>query len=320
MTWFREFSLLELVFIGAFVLLYLLYILRIRRLARFFKRRGYLVWVKFILRSTYFALLLLALLGPSFGDTKKEIKSVGKDILLVVDLSRSMDATDVQPSRLQKAVYELSQMVRSLSSDRIGLVVFSSEAFMQCPLTFDQSALLLFLQSLNTSLLSGGGTDIGAALELATKKLTPSSTSDKYTKAIVLVTDGEDFGDRTEQLALQLSRYEVELLVLGVGTEEGSTIPTARGLKRDEEGQPVHSRLNTEQLQQLTRKAGGSFFQLSDTRNDTPRLIRQLDQMKGQMRATKTVDVAANKYVYPLLAALLLIVLDVLITLTVIKV
>ncbi len=322
MSWFRELSWLELLFAGLFIVLYLLYIVKVTRLAKFFKRSGYLLWVKFILRSAFFALLMVALLGPSFGGTRKEIKLVGKDIYLAIDLSNSMNATDLPPSRLQKVVLEMSNLVKSLNSDRIGLIIFSTDAFVQCPLTHDHEALLLFLQSLNTSLLSTGGTDIGAAIELGTKKLTSArkNRNDEFSKALVIVTDGEDFGDNTEKFAREMARQNISLFLVSAGTEKGGNIPTQRGFLRDKEGNTVLSQTNTEQLRDLARQTGGQYFEISDNRTETARLTKALNSLQGQLRATKTIDITDNKYMYPLLAALLLIAVDIMLTLTVIKV
>ena len=124
-----------------------------------------------VFRTIYFALFMIAVLGPSFGGSKKEVKSVGKDIMICVDFSKSMDAFDIQPSRLEKIKFEMKKVVEAFNSDRIGIIIFSSEAFMQCPLTYDQNALNLFIETMNSGLVPSSGTDFGPPLRMALKKL-----------------------------------------------------------------------------------------------------------------------------------------------------
>src|SRR5690606_25419369 len=136
--WYRQLETTELVLIAAFVLFYSLYLGRIIRVARVLNTPFSNVFIKIAVRTLFFALLITAILGPSFGGSKKEVKSIGKDIMICVDLSKSMDAFDIQPTRLEKVKNEMKKLVAAFSSDRIGLIIFGTEAFMQCPLTYDQ--------------------------------------------------------------------------------------------------------------------------------------------------------------------------------------
>ena len=188
------------------------------------------------MRSLAICLIIVALLGPSFGETTKEVKSEGKDIYLAVDLSQSMNAFDIQPTRLEKVKFELKKIVESFSSDRIGLIIFSSEAFVQCPLTYDQSALNLFINTLNTSLVPNAGTDFGAPLNMALDKIDEIETAVTQQKAkiILMISDGEDFGDQTEEAAEKVVQSGVQLFALGVGTEVGSKLDSRTDLKQTE--------------------------------------------------------------------------------------
>ncbi|MCX8490571.1 MAG: VWA domain-containing protein, partial [Cyclobacteriaceae bacterium] len=132
MVWFREFGWMELLLVGLLVIFYSLYLLKIVRISRRLSTPYKTVFIKLFLRTCFFALLLISFLGPSFGGSKKEIKSVGKDIMICVDLSKSMDAFDIQPTRLEKIKFEMKKIVDAFSSDRVGVIIFSSEAFMQC--------------------------------------------------------------------------------------------------------------------------------------------------------------------------------------------
>ncbi|GAB3831172.1 hypothetical protein GCM10028895_48210 [Pontibacter rugosus] len=259
MTWYQTLTLLEILFGVLFVVLYVGYLLRVRKVALFFKQRPHGVWFKFVLRLLYTGLLIVAILGPSFGAMKKEIKTIGKDLYIAVDLSKSMDATDVQPSRLEKAKVETMRLINRFNSDRIGLMVFSTEAYIQSPLTYDQNALQLYAQTLRTSLLPHSGTDYAPLLQLTLEKLgqevSPGADVQKA-RVLVLISDGEDFGNQVEQLAEQLREQNIRVYTLGIGTVEGSSIPDNRGFKKTSEGQTVLSKLNPEPLVQLAELTG----------------------------------------------------------------
>src|SRR6478609_11809866 len=171
MVWYRDLGIAQIIFAILFLVFYGMFVYRIFARSRTLNTPFYTIFFKLVLRTAFFALVLIAFLGPSFGDSKKEIKSVGKDIMICVDLSKSMDAFDIQPTRIEKVKFEMKRIVEAFNSDRIGIIIFSSEAFMQCPLTFDQNALNLFIETMNTGLVPSSGTDFAPALQMAIKKL-----------------------------------------------------------------------------------------------------------------------------------------------------
>lgn len=301
-----------MIFIGAFLLFYALYVFRIINVARVLKTPFTRVFLKLFVRTLFFALLIVAILGPSFGGSKKEVKSIGKDIMICVDLSKSMDAFDIQPTRLEKVKNELRKLVAAFSSDRIGLIIFGSEAFMQCPLTYDQNALNLFIETMNTSLVPVGGTDFGPPLEMALDKLTDEDqqVSDTKSKVIILVSDGEDFGEETQEIVSEIENRDIRLFTLGVGTEKGGNIYAGNGVKKDREGNPVVTKLNSKSLRSIADKTGGQYFEINETRNDVSRLINTIESIEGELRDARLVDVTANKYYYFLAFALVLLLLD----------
>jgi len=323
MAWYQSITLLEILFGILFFGLYMGYLLRVRKVAAFFRQRPHGVWFKFILRHLYLVLLIIAMLGPSFGAMKKEIKTIGKDLYIAVDLSRSMNATDVQPSRLEKAKHEIQRLIGRFNSDRIGLMIFSDEAYIQSPLTYDQNALRLYTQTLRTSLLPHSGTDYAPLLQLASEKLqqkrTPESGEQKA-RILVLISDGEDFGGKVEQLAQRLHEQNIRVYTLGIGTTAGSRIPQGRTYKKDRHGEFVYTRLNPEPLVQLAELTGGQYFEVNDRVSEVSKLIHAINNIEGEMRESKTIDVTANKYIYPLVLALSLILLDVLITVKLIRI
>jgi Ca-activated chloride channel family protein len=312
MSWFKSFGFEELVFISLFILFYGIYIFRIVAIAKKLRTTYTGVFVKVAVRTLFFSLLIIALMGPSFGDAKREIKSVGKDIYIAVDLSQSMNATDIQPSRLERLKFELKNIVSSFSSDRLGLIIFSSEAFIQCPLTYDQNALNLFIETLHTGLVPRTGTDFGPPLRMALSKLDDDENpvSQPKSKIVILISDGEDFGDDTEQIASNVEDAGIKLFTLGIGTERGSRIPSGRGYKKDDQGNEVVTRLESNSLRQLAVKTGGNYFEINETNNDVLRLINKVNQIEGEVRESRQVDVSANKYYFFLLAAFLLLLVD----------
>ena len=322
MTWYSGISNLEITFIALFALLYLAYIVRVIAIANKLHTPFRAVFIKVFLRSVYFCLLIVALLGPSFGETTREMKSMGKDIFIAVDLSTSMNAYDVQPTRLEKVKFELNNIVEAFSSDRIGLIIFSNEAFVQCPLTFDQNALNVFIETLNTNLVPNAGTDFGPPLKMALDKLTSeeSIASQQKSKIIVLISDGEDFGEETESIAKDVEDSGIKLFTLGVGSDQGSKIRTGRGYKKDRDGNEVISRLETKSLKKLAADTGGKYFEINTSNNDVSRLVNTINKIEGELRDTRQVDVSANKYFYFLLVALCLILLDVLISVKTIRI
>ena len=199
--------------------------------------------------------------------------------------------------------------------------MFSNEAFMQCPLTYDNNALNLFIQSLNTDLVPNSGTDFGPPLKMALKKLAADDEGGtrRKSKIIILISDGEDFGEETEQVADDIESAGIKLFTLGVGTTQGSKILSNRGFKKDRSGQEVVSKINSSQLRKLAADTGGKYFEINDTRNDIDRLINTINDIEGELRDTKQMDVKANKYYYFLILALGLILVDLFIHLKVIK-
>ncbi|MFN0050147.1 MAG: vWA domain-containing protein [Cytophagales bacterium] len=323
MTFQKIPGLFEILLVAIAGLLYFFYIVRVSWIAIVLKTNFRAVFLKLFIRTIYFTLILIALMAPSFGDVKKEIQSIGKDIYFLVDLSSSMNVRDVQPSRLEKLKFELKKIADAFNSDRIGIIIFSSEAFVQCPLTFDQNALNLFIETLGTSLVPSAGTDFAPPLEMAIKRFvnsTDEDNSNSKTRIVVLVSDGEDFGEETEALSDDLERAGIKLFTLGIGTAEGGKVPFENGFKRDEDGKTVISKLNVKALKKLAAVTDGKYYEISDKRYDVLKLIADINKIEGELRDVKTVDASANKYFYFLFVAFCFIVLDALITIKTIRI
>jgi Ca-activated chloride channel homolog len=321
-SWYRSFGITEIIFIAAFVVLYGLYIARVINIAKRLNTPFKSVFIKVLLRTAYFSLFIIALLGPSFGGSKKEVKSIGKDIMICVDLSKSMDAFDIQPTRLEKIKHEMKKLVTAFSSDRIGVIIFGSEAFMQCPLTFDQNALNLFIETMNTALVPVAGTDFGPPLRMALAKLETEEEAGAQAKSkvIILISDGEDFGEETNEIAREIENKDIKLFTLGVGTDRGGNIYAGNGVKKDRDGQAVVTKLNSSSLRGLANKTGGQYFEINETKNDVSRLINTIDKIEGELRDARYVDVTANKYFYFLAIAAFLLLVDLLVNVRTVRI
>lgn len=322
MNWYRSFGVTEIVFIGAFLLFYILYLMRVVGIANRLKTPFSSVFIKLAIRTIYFALIMVAMLGPSFGGSKKEVKSIGKDIMICVDLSKSMDAFDIQPTRLEKIKHEMKKLVAAFNSDRIGVIIFGSEAFMQCPLTYDQNALNLFIETMNTGLVPVSGTDFGPPLRMALKKMDDEAenTAQTKSKVIILISDGEDFGEETNEVANEIEKRDIKLYTLGIGTERGGNIYAGNGVKKDRNGNAILTKLNSRSLKSLADKTGGQYFEINESKNDVARLINTISKIEGELRDARFVDVTANKYFYFLAAAAFLFALDVLLNIRTVRI
>jgi Ca-activated chloride channel family protein len=314
-------------------LLVLLLALYVGRTARLGQRLGLgvgrLAW-KLPLRLVAGALLLVAWLGPALGVRQQAVRTSGQDVWLLVDVSRSMDAADVAPTRLLRTQAALTELATAFPADRLGLIIFGSQAYVQCPLTYDQTSLQLFLSTLSTRLTSPGPTTLRAPLDLLLARLgpvAPASPSSAGTVpravAAVLVSDGEDFGENLEPVLRALGRTGARVYTVGVGTAAGGPVPAPGGKigLRDAQGRPVVSRLREAPLLQVAAQTGGQYVVLNDRENGLPTLLSSLRNLPPAASAvtTRTVAVADNRYRYPLGLALVLLLLDSLITVRVLR-
>ena len=308
-------------------LLALLLALQVARTTRLGRRLGLgvgrLAW-KLPLRLVAGALLLLAWLGPALGVRQQAIRTSGQDVWLLVDVSRSMDAADVAPTRLLRAQAALTELVAAFPADRLGLIVFGAEAYVQCPLTYDQPALQTFINTLSTRLVPPGPTTLRAPLELLLARLgaaTPGTPP--RTVAAVVVSDGEDFGENLEPVLQALGRTGARVYAVGVGTAQGGPVP-APGNKTtllDAKGHPVLSRLREAPLLQVAAQTSGQYVPLNNRDNGLPALLTDLRTLPPAAggAAIRTVAVADNRYRYPLGVALALLLLDSLLTVRVLR-
>ena len=322
MEYIKEFGFIEILLILTFIIFYLIYIVRLLRINSSISVSFKGVITKVIFRSTYFFLMIIALLGPSFGSSKKEIKVIGKDIMIAIDLSESMNANDIQPSRLEKIKFELKKIIDEFNSDRIGIIMFSNEAYIQCPLTYDKNALNLFIETLNTGLVPNSGTDFGPPLDLSLDKLLVDKIqkNDK-SKIIILISDGEDFGENTYEIVDKIKESSIKLFTVGIGTAQGTRIILRNGLfKKDKDGKEVITKLNSTSLKKIANETKGKYFEISNQINQINGMIYEIKEIKGDLIDSKFMDVTKNKYFYFLFVALMLMSMDFLFNFKIIKI
>lgn len=319
MNWSREFSQTEVFFLVSFILIYIIYFGRVFYISKKLKTSAASSSLKFIIRSIYLGLMSLALLGPNFGVTELEARSASKDIYLAFDLSLSMNANDVEPSRLDKVKSEMLNLVDQLKTDKFGVMVFNSDAQVYSPLTFDHANLKNNISSLKTTLLPNGSTNFNAIFDLLINKFGINSKKDAQAKVTILITDGEGFGNIDNQYFDLVIKNNINLFIIGVGSQMGSKIPTLNGFKKDKNGQEVITVLDINQINEIAKQTKGQYFVVNNQRNQIAELIEKLNQVKTNSQTINQQTVTYNKYMYFLLIALVFIILDFLLTVNVLK-
>lgn len=225
-------------------------------------------WPRRILLLFALTAMLLALARPRWDFHWADVKHRGSDLIVVLDLSRSMLATDVKPNRLERAKRSVRDLLQAVQGDRVGLILFSGVAFIQCPLTFDKSSFELFLAQTNTDLLPNQGTEIVSALTLADKAFEQGSEAGSRAKTVLLISDGEDHGKSTTEAAKSLADKGIRVFAIGMGAE-GSPIPSPGGsFVRDDEGQLVLSKPDLAGLAALAEAGGGRLLSASEALDD----------------------------------------------------
>ena len=314
MNWNYPFGLTEFIFAALFLVAYAAFFVRTIRVARRLNTTSRSLIIKFFLRSIALVLLIISLLGPSFGESEPELEAKGKDIYLLVDLSKSMDAADVSPTRLEKVKFEINRLLEALPASRLGLIVFSNEAFTQSPLTYDHAALNLYVQSLQTDLLPGSGSNPCTALDLAYTKLSKDAAASDKAKIMLLFTDGEKRADCDASLFNNIRRFGFRLFIVAVGTVTGSAIVTNNKIMEDEDGETVITRVDEKAVRDLAEATKGNYYRVTNETNQLPKALDDMNAIQGQLVDSRQVAVVSNKYYYFLAVALGLLLLDVLIT------
>lgn len=314
-----------LLVIPALVVLYLLHGLWKRRAQRRFAetrllrrlapdRSYFKPQLKFLLLLGALALLVVGLVNPKMGTKLETVKREGVDIVFAVDVSKSMLAEDIAPNRLEKAKRLVSEIINELASDRVGIIAYAAQAYPQLPITTDYGAAKMFLQSMNTDMLSSQGTAIGQAIDLAA---TYFDDEQQTNRVLFIVSDGEDHSEGGMQEALEKAAEQgIRIYTIGVGSTKGAPIPIKRNgvlesLKKDMQGEVVITRLNEEVLSEIASDGNGEYIDGSNTADAVAFITETLQQMDKMEFEAKQFAEFKDQFQWFLGGALLLLFLDI---------
>jgi len=261
--------------------------------------------------------LITAIADPLVGTRLEEVKREGIDLFVAMDVSLSMKAEDIRPSRLEKAKRDVSELLRKLSGDRVGLIVFAGDAFVQFPLTSDYSAADLFITAVDVDAVPVPGTMIGSAIELA---LSSFAKDVPTKKAIVIVSDGENTGGDVMSAVEDAKKAGVRVYSVGMGTPDGGPIPVysqsgvRTDYKRDQSGAIVLSKLDESMLQQIAAITGGTYHRGTSAGNEIDDIFKELASLEKTEFGSKQISGFETRYQYPLGMAVLLLIVEILLS------
>ena len=240
--------------------------------------------LKYVIVLLALTMLIIGIARPQFGSKLKEIKREGVEIIIALDVSNSMMAEDIQPNRLERAKQAISKLVDRMVNDRIGLIVFAGDAYIQVPITTDYVSTKLFLAAVATDIAPKQGTAIGSAIELGMKSFTPQAES---SKALIIITDGENHEDDAIQSAKAAVEKGVIVHTIGIGDPDGAPIPVysstgQKSFRKDRQGNTVISKLNERMLQQIAAAGNGVYVRSSDTRIGLDAIFDEINKMDKQ--------------------------------------
>ena len=249
--------------------------------------------LKLIVMLLALSALILGLVNPKIGTKMETVKREGIDIVFAMDVSKSMLAEDVAPSRLEKSKQIVSQIINQLGSDRIGIVAYAGSAFPVLPITTDYGVAKMFLQSMNTGIVSSQGTSLDEAIKLSSSYFDDKS---KTSKLLILISDGEDHSEGAEEAAEEANKLGMKIITIGIGTEKGSTIPLRRNgivesFQRDNNNEVVVTKLNQESLTTIAKATKGGYVNGNNTKEVLEYVKNALNNIqKTEFEATQMAD------------------------------
>ena len=263
-----------------------------------------------------FSLLIIAFAKPQVGTKMTEVKQTGIDVYILLDVSRSMAAEDIKPNRLEKAKYQISNLIQKLRGDRIGLIVFSGEAYIQFPLTTDYSAANLFLSAVDFNSVPQPGTAIASAITLAVQAFDSAATD----KAIIIITDGEDHEGDIDDAIEKATKREIKIYTIGLGSPDGLPIPiydnrgNQVGFKKDNSGETVLTKLNESILKEIADKGNGKYYRGNNYEDYLDKIYSDLSALEQAEFGVKKVTDYEDRFYYFLIPAVLLLIIELFIT------
>lgn len=271
---------------------------------------------KFILFLIAFTFLIIGLINPQVGTKLEEVKRKGADIMICLDVSNSMLAEDLQPNRLEKSKQAIAKLLEKLEGDRIGIIVFGGEAYVQLPITTDYAAAKLFLESINTDMIPTQGTDIGKAIDLAVESF---GKDEGKNKAIVIITDGENHEEDAVRAAETAAEKGITIHTIGMGSESGSPIPVYKGrvqdgFRKDKDGNTIVTKLNEETLQEIAGAGNGIYVRATNSDAGLNNVLGALDKLEKKQFDSKMYSDYEDRFQWFIAAALLLLLTDTLLS------
>jgi len=277
---------------------------------------GAKAWTKFIVLMLAFAFLVVGAADLQIGSKLEEVKREGVDVMIALDVSNSMNAEDIRPSRIERSKQAISKLIDNLQNDRIGIIVFAGKAFVQLPLTSDFGAAKLFLSSIDTDIISSQGTAIGSAIDLSMHSL---DTKDKKHKVLVIITDGENHEDDAIEAAKAARKDGIIIHTIGMGSPQGAPIPIYRnnarvGFLKDNEDKVVITKLDESGLRQISKAGDGIFVRASNGDDGLKSILHEITRMEKKNYGSKVFTDYEDRFQYFLGIALLLLVIELLIS------
>lgn len=269
---------------------------------------------KRVLYTLAIAFMLVGMANPQIGSKYEEVKREGFELMICLDVSNSMLAEDLTPNRLERAKQAISRLVDRLKNDKIGVIVFAGDAYIQLPMTVDHSAAKLFLRSIDTDIVPTQGTAIGKAIELASSSFTETS---KANKSIIVITDGENHEDDALEQAAAVAENGIKVHTIGIGSVDGTPIPMYKrgqmlGYRKDKEGNTVVTKLNETMLQQIAASGEGTYVRANNSRTGLNALMDELEGMEREEFGSKMFTSYEDRFQYFVAVALLLLIIELL--------
>ncbi|OEK09542.1 BatB protein [Flavivirga aquatica] len=249
--------------------------------------------LKILMFCLAFACLVIALVNPKNGTKLETVKREGVDIVFAIDVSKSMLAEDIAPNRLEKSKQLVTQIVNNLASDRIGIIAYAAKAFPQLPITTDYASAKMFLQGMNTDMLSSQGTAINEAIKLAK---TYFDDEEQTNRVLIIISDGEDHSEEAALVAEEANKEGIRIFTIGVGDVKGGPIPEKRNgvilnYKKDRQGETVITRLNEKTLKSIAEEANGAYINGKNTHDVVEKIREILNKMdKTEFEAKQFAD------------------------------
>ncbi len=247
-------------------------------------------WIKYSLQLLGITFLILGIANLRQGSKEQKVSGESAEVIICFDVSNSMLAEDVKPNRLTQAKFTASELIEKLAANKVGLVVFAGNSYVQMPLTRDARAAMMYLNTINTTSVPTQGTAIGSAIETAMLSFeNGGEKDDKKGRAIIIITDGESHDDNAEEMAKKAASEGIKIITLGVGTSTGGPIPLRKnnnieGFKKDRSGNIVLTKLNEQMLNDLATDADGVYMNLAEGKRVIQEVYKTIDELD------KTVD------------------------------